>query len=217
MGSSARLARGVRRIIAMLAANERSPRAWPKSGLVCATLATPTCGDMSTILPLRLHHRAPAKTVAQPKPAGRAIVPRAARAAPASSTGALRFDGSRRPRRSTKKLRGRRDSCFLMLASCKNPGCRMDLATGEWPPCPTARRPISPLWPGVPLALASAVLFGASAPFAKLLLGSTDPQLLAGLLYLGRRRWTGDRPGGPFGAGRHGLGSAAAAAPTRRG
>ena len=44
---------------------------------------------------------------------------------------------------------------------------------------------ISPLWPGVPLALASAVLFGASAPFAKLLLGSTDPQLLAGLLYLG--------------------------------
>jgi drug/metabolite transporter (DMT)-like permease len=39
--------------------------------------------------------------------------------------------------------------------------------------------------PGVPLALASAVLFGASAPFAKLLLGSTNPQLLAGLLYLG--------------------------------
>ena len=44
---------------------------------------------------------------------------------------------------------------------------------------------VRPLWPGVPLALASAVLFGASAPFAKLLLGSTDPQLLAGLLYLG--------------------------------
>jgi drug/metabolite transporter (DMT)-like permease len=43
----------------------------------------------------------------------------------------------------------------------------------------------SSLWPGVPLALASAALFGASAPFAKLLLGSTDPQLLAGLLYLG--------------------------------
>jgi drug/metabolite transporter (DMT)-like permease len=40
-------------------------------------------------------------------------------------------------------------------------------------------------WPGVPLALASAVLFGASAPFAKLLLGSTNPQPLAGLLYLG--------------------------------
>jgi drug/metabolite transporter (DMT)-like permease len=33
--------------------------------------------------------------------------------------------------------------------------------------------------------LASAVLFGASAPFAKLLLASVDPQLLAGLLYLG--------------------------------
>jgi drug/metabolite transporter (DMT)-like permease len=43
----------------------------------------------------------------------------------------------------------------------------------------------SPLWPGVPLAVASAVLFGASTPLAKLLLGSSDPQLLAGLLYLG--------------------------------
>ncbi len=41
------------------------------------------------------------------------------------------------------------------------------------------------LWPGVPLALASAALFGASTPFAKLLLESADPQLLAGLLYLG--------------------------------
>ncbi|GLS43553.1 DMT family transporter [Methylobacterium brachythecii] len=41
------------------------------------------------------------------------------------------------------------------------------------------------LWPGVPLALSSAVLFGASAPFAKLLLGDVSPQLLAGLLYLG--------------------------------
>jgi drug/metabolite transporter (DMT)-like permease len=43
----------------------------------------------------------------------------------------------------------------------------------------------SVLWPGVPLALASAALFGASAPFAKLLLGAIEPQLLAGLLYLG--------------------------------
>jgi drug/metabolite transporter (DMT)-like permease len=42
----------------------------------------------------------------------------------------------------------------------------------------------SHLWPGVPLALLSAVLFGASAPFAKLLLGTVSPQLLAGLLYL---------------------------------
>ena len=41
------------------------------------------------------------------------------------------------------------------------------------------------LWPGVPLAVASAVLFGASAPFAKLLLHVVDPQLLAGLFYLG--------------------------------
>jgi drug/metabolite transporter (DMT)-like permease len=41
-------------------------------------------------------------------------------------------------------------------------------------------------WPGVPFALASAVLFGASTPLAKLLLGAgMDPWLLAGLLYLG--------------------------------
>lgn len=43
----------------------------------------------------------------------------------------------------------------------------------------------TPLLPGVPIALASAALFGASTPFAKLLLGSADPQLVAGLLYLG--------------------------------
>lgn len=43
----------------------------------------------------------------------------------------------------------------------------------------------SHLWPGVPLALVAAVLFGASAPFAKLLLGAMSPHLLAGLLYLG--------------------------------
>jgi drug/metabolite transporter (DMT)-like permease len=41
-------------------------------------------------------------------------------------------------------------------------------------------------WPGASLALASAVLFGASTPFAKLLLGDgISPWLLAGLLYLG--------------------------------
>lgn len=43
----------------------------------------------------------------------------------------------------------------------------------------------SPLWPGVPLALGSAALFGATAPFSKFLLGTIDPWLLAGLLYLG--------------------------------
>lgn len=43
----------------------------------------------------------------------------------------------------------------------------------------------SHLWPGVPLALGSAVLFGASAPLSKILLGSVDPWLLAGILYLG--------------------------------
>src|SRR6478672_11746580 len=40
-------------------------------------------------------------------------------------------------------------------------------------------------WPGVPLALLSAALFGASTPLAKALLGTVDPWLLAGLLYLG--------------------------------
>ncbi|HEY8851071.1 MAG TPA: DMT family transporter, partial [Gemmatimonadaceae bacterium] len=35
------------------------------------------------------------------------------------------------------------------------------------------------------MALAAALLFGASAPLAKLLLNGTSPQLLAGLLYLG--------------------------------
>jgi drug/metabolite transporter (DMT)-like permease len=38
---------------------------------------------------------------------------------------------------------------------------------------------------GIVLALASAVLFGASTPLAKLLLGAIDPWLTAGLLYLG--------------------------------
>lgn len=41
-------------------------------------------------------------------------------------------------------------------------------------------------WPGAPMAIASAVLFGASTPFSKLLLGDgVSPWLLAGLLYLG--------------------------------
>ncbi|MET4043378.1 drug/metabolite transporter (DMT)-like permease [Bradyrhizobium sp. RT6a] len=39
--------------------------------------------------------------------------------------------------------------------------------------------------PGVPLALGSALLFGAATPLSKLLLASIDPQMLAGLLYLG--------------------------------
>ena len=41
-------------------------------------------------------------------------------------------------------------------------------------------------WPGAPMALVSAALFGASTPLAKLLLGGgADPGLLAGLFYLG--------------------------------
>src|SRR3954452_18370601 len=39
--------------------------------------------------------------------------------------------------------------------------------------------------PGILFALTSALLFGASTPFAKLLLGAVDPWMLAGLLYLG--------------------------------
>ena len=38
---------------------------------------------------------------------------------------------------------------------------------------------------GIALALLSAILFGASTPFAKLLLGAVDPWMMAGLLYLG--------------------------------
>ena len=57
---------------------------------------------------------------------------------------------------------------------------------------------------GVTQALLAAVLFGASTPIAKALLGGTTPQLLAGLLYLGSgvglgalwlwRRSSGKRP-----------------------
>jgi drug/metabolite transporter (DMT)-like permease len=43
----------------------------------------------------------------------------------------------------------------------------------------------SHLFPGVPLALGSAILFGATPPLSKLLLGVVHPFMLAGLLYLG--------------------------------
>ncbi|WP_416796747.1 DMT family transporter [Ciceribacter azotifigens] len=56
-------------------------------------------------------------------------------------------------------------------------------------------------FPGIPLALGSALLFGASPPLSKLLMDSIDPWLLAGILYLGAgvglvlvhlgRRWIG--------------------------
>ena len=39
--------------------------------------------------------------------------------------------------------------------------------------------------PGIALAIASAVLFGASTPLTKLLLGVVDLWLMAGLLYIG--------------------------------
>lgn len=41
------------------------------------------------------------------------------------------------------------------------------------------------LWPGVPLALGSAALFGATPPLSKMLLDAVSPFMLAGLLYLG--------------------------------
>jgi drug/metabolite transporter (DMT)-like permease len=45
--------------------------------------------------------------------------------------------------------------------------------------------PHSHFWPGAASALAAALLFGASTPIAKKLLGEIDPWMLAGLLYLG--------------------------------
>lgn len=53
------------------------------------------------------------------------------------------------------------------------------------PQLSASRHVIAHLWPGVPLALASALLFGVATPVSKLLLVGVDPQLLAGLLYLG--------------------------------
>ena len=59
-----------------------------------------------------------------------------------------------------------------------------------------------PVRGGVVYALAAAALFGASTPFAKLLVGWVNPVLLAGLLYLGSGcglftwRWLGRRRGG---------------------
>ena len=41
------------------------------------------------------------------------------------------------------------------------------------------------LWPGVPLALASAALFGAVTPLSKLLLDTVNPFTSAGLMYFG--------------------------------
>lgn len=43
----------------------------------------------------------------------------------------------------------------------------------------------SHLWPGVPFAFGSALLFGLIPPLSKVLLGGIDPWLLAALLYLG--------------------------------
>jgi drug/metabolite transporter (DMT)-like permease len=43
----------------------------------------------------------------------------------------------------------------------------------------------SHLWPGVPLALGSALLFGASPPLSKIMLADISPYMLAGLFYLG--------------------------------
>jgi drug/metabolite transporter (DMT)-like permease len=69
----------------------------------------------------------------------------------------------------------------------------------------------SHLWPGVPLALGSAVLFGASAPLSKLLIGAVDPWLLAGILYLGAGVGLAF-----FHVGRRAIGLASVEAPLRR-
>lgn len=69
-----------------------------------------------------------------------------------------------------------------------------------------------PAWPGAPLAIASAALFGASTPLAKLLLGEgVDPWLLASLLYLGSGLGLAATH-----VARHSLGLAPAEAPLRR-
>src|SRR5215208_4810538 len=65
--------------------------------------------------------------------------------------------------------------------------------------------------PGILFALTSALLFGASTPFAKLLLGVLDPWMLAGLLYLGSGLGLG-----ALWIGRYFIGSALAEAPLRR-
>lgn len=67
------------------------------------------------------------------------------------------------------------------------------------------------IWPGVPLALASAVLFGLATPFAKLLLGAMDAQMLAGAMYLGAGLGLG-----ALHLGRRAAGAPAAEAPLRR-
>lgn len=69
----------------------------------------------------------------------------------------------------------------------------------------------SHIWPGVPMALASAALFGAAVPFSKILLGSIDPQLVAGLLYLGAGAGLG-----LVHMGRRAIGLPAVEAPLRR-
>ncbi|MBI3674028.1 MAG: DMT family transporter, partial [Rhizobiales bacterium] len=48
-----------------------------------------------------------------------------------------------------------------------------------------ASKPATPQWNGIAFALGAAVLFGASTPLSKVLLGEVDPWLLAGVLYLG--------------------------------
>jgi drug/metabolite transporter (DMT)-like permease len=71
----------------------------------------------------------------------------------------------------------------------------------------------SHIWPGVPLALLSAALFGASTPFAKLLLGDgLNPFVLAGLLYLGSGLGLMT-----VAAARRGRGAQSSEAPLRRG
>ena len=79
-----------------------------------------------------------------------------------------------------KSARTRTDISRMLAASRGTDGSNPVPSSGEsYKPDPRDRSP--PLM----LALGSAFLFGASTPIAKLLLGITDPLLLAGLLYLG--------------------------------
>jgi drug/metabolite transporter (DMT)-like permease len=55
----------------------------------------------------------------------------------------------------------------------------------SWLHCQRQRRVPMQINIGITCALLAAILFGASTPFAKLLIGQSTPLLLAGLLYLG--------------------------------
>jgi drug/metabolite transporter (DMT)-like permease len=66
------------------------------------------------------------------------------------------------------------------------PACALPIATRSMPQMSQQdRQPPSNISTAALIALASAALFGASTPMAKMLIGTIDPWMLAALLYLG--------------------------------